>query len=970
MKLNKAFPITVLLFVLLFLIPLKLFSGIPTFVSAITADDNGDGYIDEITIVFSENVDISDPNKVADGLDCLSVVGYTLNNGDYDDYDDIPSLTFVLNQGVSYDTDTTPRVTYSTGGGTHITETGGPLEVTDGEFVDPTDGAGAIITDVVTRDTDADGTIDRLEVTFSEAVEDDSVAAGDFGIDGGGSVDGIAVDGGVDDAVIWLDITWPTAGTDEKPTLSAGAGNIEDLAVPANTNPLTSKLAVDGANPVLIAVEITRMNIAGTDWWNRVNLTYSEPVSCGDLAPGSGLDASDATAGNFNPASEHGGDYSSGTLAGYGDFAAGGNIVVPGGEVGVTVEASGIVRFDLARSDDGHGSISAGDTAPSGDFTPVANSGIKDADGNGLESTTAVSPTSGTAWDLAKPAIGKAETYDANYNGRIDRVEFETSEAIQDGFRVDNYGIVGYGGNGYSTGVVGISGGAADNDPNDNRYSITFSEVGWDTDATPGYSYTGSDIYLVDLAGNRLNNAGGTAADGALPAFRSIVTDDNDENGYIDRLQLRFSENVDVNDAGDGLDCISIDGYTIQSGSYGAGDVDTITLILNEGAGYDTGIKPLTSYSTAGDSTIRDRAVTPKEMLNGETATTSDGAKPIMISAVFYDPDSNDIDVGDYITVEFTESMQLACTNVSDFDLLNAGFGDSFGAGADLDDPVPGDVYINIVLGTGPFLILPDLWSVPGPGNPSGIGIRAGGTACVEDIASNSSPQGAEVDIGGAGSNIVVTVTASDGASVFANPIMPAALMDSDITVTIETQFNANFVAVWYDVGAVPDGLSVANPDDRKAVASGTETSWTATIPHDDAEVEEGAVVRFIVDTDGALYYYDGPEATGGSVPWDFKVFYEQSQRVTIRNNVINPHNGDVTYINYYIGSGRKVTITAYDLAGNPVKVLFDGTGNTGTNLVTWNGRNRNGAAVVPGVYYMVIKIGSDRYVRKVLIVK
>lgn len=357
-------------------------------------------------------------------------------------------------------------------------------------------------------------------------------------------------------------------------------------------------------------------------------------------------------------------------------------------------------------------------------------------------------------------------------------------------------------------------------------------------------------------------------------------------------------------------------------------------------------------------------------MLNDETTATSDGAKPIMIAAVFNDPDSNDIDVGDYIEIEFTEPVQLACTSSSDFELLNAAFGDSFGAGSSLDDATPNDVYINIVLGTSPSFILPDLWSIPGPGNPSGIGIKAGGTSCVEDLLAQKSPQGAEVDIGGAGSNLIVKVTATDGSSVFENPLLPAAFMDSDITISIETQFNANFVAVWFDVGALPDGLSSTNPNDRRVVATGSANSWTATISQDDAEMVEGAVVRFLVDTDGAIYYYDGPQSLGGSVPWNFKVFYEQSQRVTIRNNVINPHNGDVTYINYYIDSGRKVTITAYDLAGNPVKVLFNGTGNAGTNLVTWNGKNRNGAAVVPGVYYMVIKIGSDRFVRKVLIVK
>ncbi|UCB47059.1 MAG: hypothetical protein JSV25_06495, partial [Spirochaetota bacterium] len=833
-------------------------------------------------------------------------------------------------------------------------------------------------TDVVTRDTNSDGTIDRLEVTFSEGVKDSSVAASDFGVDGGGSVDSVAADGGPNDAIIWLNITWPTAGTDETPTLDAGAGNIEDNAVPANTNPATNKLATDGANPILIGVEITRMNISGTNWWNRINLIYSEQVRCGDLDPPSVLTASDATAGNFNPASEHGGDYISGVLRGYGSFATGGNVIVPGGEVGVTVELGGIVRFDLARSDDGHGSISSGDTAPSGNFTPLANTGIRDASGNDLVSTSAVSPTTGTVWDLDKPTINREATYDFNGDGSIDRIEFEIIDAsslgVQDGFNAANFNITGYGGEGFNTGVRGISGGVADNDADDNRFSITFTPVGpWDTDATPGYDYTGSDIYLVDLAGNRLDNTSGTASDGALPAFRSITTDDINENGYIDRLQLMFSENVDISDAGgagDGIDCINLAGYTVTNGNYGATDVDTITLILNEGGSYDTGATPATSYSISGSSTIMDRAGSPNEMLNGESTTISDGAKPVMITALFNDPDLNDIDVGDYIQVGFTEAVQLACTNASDFELLNAAFGDTFGVGSNLDDPVAADIYINIVLGTSPSLVLPDVWSIPGPGNPSGLGIKAGGTDCVEDFSSNKSPQGAEIDIGGAGSNIITAVTATDGSSVVTDPYTQSVFMDADITIQITTQFNANFVAVWFDAGVVPDGLSAVNPNDRRIVATGSGTGWTAVIPDTDSEMVDGSRMQFIVDTDGALYYYDGPEVSGGSIPWEFTVIYEQPRRVTIRNNVINPRRGDLVYINLYLESSTGVKITVYDLVGDPVKVISNTTGSTGANLATWDGKNQRGAVVVPGVYYIVIKIGMERFVRKVLVVK
>lgn len=965
----------------------------PVVTLAKTYDNDGNGRLDRIEFEMSESV------VDAVGTDNFDISGYTgeafdtgvtgISGGIPDsDVDDDRFRISITEIGSGYDTGAVPLFDYTPDGSDDIEDaSGNKLDTVSGGATQ--DGAAPVLVESATYDIDADGRIDRVEFKTSEVIQDGFTPA-NFDVSGYGgegfSTTVTGLSGGVPDADPDDDlfsITFTEGGgfdTGATPVYAYTAGGTPLQDPEGNTLENTSATAPDGANPVLTAVETTRHNITGTDWWNRINLTYSETVWCGDLDPDGILAASDARNGNFDLGSEHGGDYTNGTLAGYGGFADGANVTVPPGEVGVTVEAGGTVRFDLGRSDNGHGSISGGDTPPSGNFTPVANTGIRDAPvgGNSLITTTPVSLIPGTAWDLDKPTITKEATYDLNGNGHIDRVEFEISDAsssgIQDGFNADNFDITGYGGEGFNTGVIGINGGVADNDADDNRFSITFTETGlWDTDAIPGYGYSGSAIYLVDLAGNRLANTGGAAEDGALPAFRSIVTDDFDENGYIDRITVQFSENVDITDVGgvgDGLDCISVSGYTVTNESYGATDVGTVTLLINEGGSYDTGVTPSTSYSISGSSEIKDKAVTPNEMAHGETAATSDGAGPIMLSAVFYDPDSNDIDFGDYIQVEFTEAVQLSCTSSSDFELLNGAFGDTLGGGSYLDDPAPADAYINIVLGTGPSLILTDLWSVPGAGNPSGLGIKAGGTSCVEDTSSNASPEGAEVDIGGAGSNIIVRVTATDGSSVFVNPYLSSALMDSDITIEIETQFASSFVAVWYDVGAYPDGLSVTNPDDRRVVAAGSGTGWTAVIPDDDPEMVEGAVVRLIIDTDGATYYYDGPEVLGGSVPWEFRVFYEQAERVTIRNNVINPNHGDVVYLNFYLGKQKSVTITVYDLAGNPVKKLAGGTGAVGANLSTWDGKNRRGAIVVPGVYYVVLMLGDSRYVRKVLVVR
>jgi hypothetical protein len=92
--------------------------------------------------------------------------------------------------------------------------------------------------------------------------------------------------------------------------------------------------------------------------------------------------------------------------------------------------------------------------------------------------------------------------------------------------------------------------------------------------------------------------------------------------------------------------------------------------------------------------------------------------------------------------------------------------------------------------------------------------------------------------------------------------------------------------------------------------------------------------------------------------------------RVIIRSNIINPRRGEVTTLNIRLDGSSKLNITVYDLAGDPVKVLYNRTAAAGVNEVVWDGKNRRGNAVVPGVYYVVVRIEKDRHVHKVLVVK
>ena len=106
--------------------------------------------------------------------------------------------------------------------------------------------------------------------------------------------------------------------------------------------------------------------------------------------------------------------------------------------------------------------------------------------------------------------------------------------------------------------------------------------------------------------------------------------------------------------------------------------------------------------------------------------------------------------------------------------------------------------------------------------------------------------------------------------------------------------------------------------------------------------------------------------------PWEFDLRSPRLQRgnVQILNNVIDPSKGQVATLQYTVGRTGAVTVMVFDLSGSIIKVLVRITQSEGDYQVSWDGRNRSGAAVARGIYFVRI-IGPDvDEIRKVLIVK
>ncbi|KKS03391.1 hypothetical protein A2W70_00095 [Candidatus Curtissbacteria bacterium RIFCSPLOWO2_02_41_11] len=160
----------------------------PTVSSAETQDTNGNGKIDGIKLTFSENIDDSRLDSGnPDGWDVVGYEGEAIGTGEGEN-DNMLLLTF--SEGESFDTGATPTVTYTPLGGedpdpssTHDAA-GNELKSYEASADDK---ALPVLLSAFTRDTDSNGQIDALELTFSEDINDSRLEVG--------TADGWDVDG-------------------------------------------------------------------------------------------------------------------------------------------------------------------------------------------------------------------------------------------------------------------------------------------------------------------------------------------------------------------------------------------------------------------------------------------------------------------------------------------------------------------------------------------------------------------------------------------------------------------------------------------------------------------------------------------------------------------------------------------------------------------------------------------------------
>jgi hypothetical protein len=129
--------------------------------------------------------------------------------------------------------------------------------------------------------------------------------------------------------------------------------------------------------------------------------------------------------------------------------------------------------------------------------------------------------------------------------------------------------------------------------------------------------------------------------------------------------------------------------------------------------------------------------------------------------------------------------------------------------------------------------------------------------------------------------------------------------------------------------------------------------------------IEVQPAINSIFDVDG----YAVPDSqTTGQIALNDQSSIVAPGEVVIRNNILNTGLDEYTTLSIRLDVQSTVSVKIYDLAGDLVRVLYNKTDGPGLHEVTWDGKTRSGRAVVPGVYYIVVKIKNTRYVQKVLV--
>ena len=451
--------------------------------------------------------------------------------------------------------------------------------------VTPADGAAPVMTAAVTQDLGgAPGHIDTLVVGFSEPVAHARDGGGSYPfVVGGRRVSLVEAASGATVAIKLVEASNPDS--DERPPVRLIPGNglpVMDAAGNSAAEGLVN--ALDFAAPVLLSARTADDGQSPPNGRiDKARLFFSEPV----------VHESESAAGSF-------------TVAGYTTLAA---AAANGDEIGI-----GLVE----------GPADDSGATPAVSYRNDGVNDVRDAAGNETPDTSLAAANDG-----APPVLQSVETVDTDDDGRIDGLATAWSEPLV--HADDSTSPFPLTTTGLNVARIRAAAGA--------NLAIDLVEpADPDTGTRPTITYTGGDAPIRDVAGlEPAKKAQDVATEDKLaPRIVSATTADEDENGVLDSVALRFSENV-AHAQESTPTSFAVAGLTV-TGADAAVD-DTVELQIQETGPGNSGLRPSVTYTPDGQDDVLDAAG------NGAPAATiaqaTDGARPVLTGAFTADADDD-----------------------------------------------------------------------------------------------------------------------------------------------------------------------------------------------------------------------------------------------------------------------------------------------------------------------------------------
>ncbi|MCP4566325.1 MAG: hypothetical protein GY841_01960, partial [FCB group bacterium] len=272
--------------------------------------------------------------------------------------------------------------------------------------------------------------------------------------------------------------------------------------------------------------------------------------------------------------------------------------------------------------------------------------------------------------DNASPIVVAVESIDSNTDGNVDAIEIQFSEnvvdadfdaaAIADWLVSDDNFVTTDVISAFSSTVTTI---ASDADANDQYVRLSFTPSAVTGTGVIKYNYTyNSTDSINDGASNDLASITSTAAtDSAAPQISTMVYQDSNTNGDVDRITVTYSENVTL-DEYDAADWIFVNGtvdnlnVTEESAAVVANG-NTIRLTVNwlDNVTGETGTEPTLQYVQAGGTANSVHDAADNAAPNKAATNLTDNASPIVVAVESID--SNTDGNVDAIEIQFSENV-------------------------------------------------------------------------------------------------------------------------------------------------------------------------------------------------------------------------------------------------------------------------------------------------------------------------